>query len=275
LTLRTLQSPEVSGPDWPRRLLAVLLRIVVAAASCAVLVAFCVAYVDRPVATWVHENLGDARFAFFRMAMGGFPLPIGPFSFMAGPAELLRRFAGFVPLGLAVAVAAGLRMTRRRSIAIALSLGVVLAVQVNGELKGIFGRTWPESWMGDNPSWIRDGWFGFHPFHGGVAFSSFPSGHTTVITTLATLLWIVWPRLRVLWATLVVVVVVGLLGANYHFVSDIIGGFYLGIGVGLATAALLLPTTTRLVSAGTAAASPPPAPERRPAPRVVAGGRRR
>jgi hypothetical protein len=40
-----------------------------------------------------------------------------------------------------------------------------------------FGRTWPESWLGDNPSWIRDDVFGFFPFHGGRGWESFPSGH--------------------------------------------------------------------------------------------------
>jgi membrane-associated phospholipid phosphatase len=267
---QTLQYPEAAAPAWPRRLLMLLLRMAAAAASCAVLVAFCVAFVDRPVATWVHAHLGDARFAFFHAPLGRFTLPIGPFSFMAGPAEALRRLAGFVPLGLAIGVACGLRLSRRVSTVLTLSLGVVVAVQVNSELKGVFGRAWPESWIGDNPSWVRDGYFGFFPFHGGVGWASFPSGHTTVITALATMLWIVWPRFRPVWVALVALVVTGLLGANYHFVSDIIGGLYLGTGVGLATATLLLPRNLRPPPPGMSGSGP----ERRSAARPRARARR-
>ena len=58
--------------------------------------------------------------------------------------------------------------------------------------KGLFGRTWPESWLGNNPSWIRDGVFRFFPFHGGAGLGFlFPLGHAAVITATATLLWVV------------------------------------------------------------------------------------
>jgi membrane-associated phospholipid phosphatase len=72
-----------------------------------------------------------------------------------------------------------------------------------------FGRTWPESWQGDNPSWVRDGVFGFFPFHGGSGFGAFPSGHTTAFGTPVTILWLVWPKLRVVWVLLVAIVVIG------------------------------------------------------------------
>ncbi len=100
--------------------------------------------------------------------------------------------------------------------------------------------------MGDNLSWIRDGVFGFFPFHQGPGWGSFPSGHTAVITTTATILWLVWPELRIVWV--VASVVVGLIGANYHFVSDIIGGLYLGVAIGLGMAALTLSPNDRLLS---------------------------
>jgi len=112
-------------------------------------------------------------------------------------------------------------------------VSVFAANEINSFLKGLFGRTWPESWLGDNPSWIRDGVFGFFPFHGGLAWTSFPSGHTTTITATAAILWVVCPELKVAWAALVAVVVTGLIAGNYHFVSDVIAGLYLGAGIGL------------------------------------------
>jgi membrane-associated phospholipid phosphatase len=217
----------------------VLLRILIAAASCAALVGLSVWLIDRPVASWVHEHLGDSRFAWLRMSYEGYLLPIGPFSLMAGPAEALRPLTLTVLVLLALAAAAGWHPKKRGRIVLAISLSIQVALAMNKSAKSVFGRTWPESWRGDNPSWIRDGVFGFFPFHGGPNWGSFPSGHTTVITTAATLLWLVWPELRLLWAALVATVVTGLIGANYHFVSDVIGGVYLGLAVGLGGAGLM------------------------------------
>jgi membrane-associated phospholipid phosphatase len=237
-----------TGSLWalPRSLGKPLLRILVAAASCAVLVGVSARLIDRPVATWVHEHLGDARFAWLRMSYEGHLLPIGPFSLMAGPAEALRPLALVALVLLALAAAAGWHPKRRGRTVLALSLSILVALAINRAAKGVFGRTWPESWLGDNPSWIRDGVFGFFPFHGGPGWGSFPSGHTAVITTLATLLWIVWPELRILWTALVALVVTGLIGANYHFVSDIIGGIYLGLASGLGAVGLMFAPNDRV-----------------------------
>jgi hypothetical protein len=49
-----------------------------------------------------------------------------------------------------------------------------------------------------------------------------------------------------LWVAAVAIVTVGLIGGNYHFVSDIIGGGYLGVAVGLGMAALMLSPKDRL-----------------------------
>jgi membrane-associated phospholipid phosphatase len=220
-----------------------LLRIASAAVSCAFLVIVSVRLIDRPVATWVHEHLGDARFAWLRLYRDGHLLPVGPFSFMAGPAEAIGPLALLALVLLALAATAGWRPIGHWRSVLALCLSVVVTLPVNHEIKSVFGRTWPESWLGDNPSWIRDGVFEFSPFHGGQGWDSFPSGHTSIITTAATLLWLLWPELRILWATIVAMVVAGLIGGNYHFVSDIIGGLYLGVAIGLGSAGLMLSTS--------------------------------
>jgi membrane-associated phospholipid phosphatase len=182
----------------------------------------------------------------FKASYDGHLLVIGPFSLMASPAQALGPFAVFVLAILAVAAAAGWGPKMRGRIVLALILSIFAAMEINSVAKSVFGRTWPESWLGDNPSWIRDGVFGFFLFHGGPGWASFPSGHTTVITTPATLLWIVWPELRIVWATTVAVVIAGLIGANYHFVSDIIGGLFLGAAIGLGIARLMLSPKDRL-----------------------------
>jgi membrane-associated phospholipid phosphatase len=217
-----------------------LLWIAGAAATCAVSVAFTAALIDRPVANWVHAHLGDERFEWFKATYGDHLLSFGPFSLMASPAEAVQPLAVAVFAVLAVFAAAGWRLGTRARIVLGLCLSVFAAIEISSLAKHIFGRTWPESWLGDNPSWIRDGVYGFFPFHGGTGWGSFPSGHTTVITTIATILWLVWPERRIVWGALVAIVAVGLVSANYHFVSDIIGGLYLGVGIGLATVRLTL-----------------------------------
>jgi hypothetical protein len=45
-------------------------------------------------------------------------------------------------------------------------------------------------------------------------------------------LWVAYPKLRPLWALMVLAVVIGLIGADYHFVSDIVAGGFLGASTG-------------------------------------------
>ena len=49
---------------------------------------------------------------------------------------------------------------------------------------------------------------------------------------VVSVLWICYPRWRVLYAVAVAVVVVGLIGADYHFLSDIIAGGFIGTTTG-------------------------------------------
>jgi membrane-associated phospholipid phosphatase len=133
-------------------------------------------------------------------------------------------------------------------IALALCFSVLAAIPINGYLKSVFGRTWPESWMGHNPSWIRDGLYGFFPFHEGEGWRAFPSGHTMAIAAFASVLYVALPKLRPACAAFVALVVIGLIGGNYHFVSDTIAGLYFGAGIGLGTAALVLSPTAEIGS---------------------------
>jgi membrane-associated phospholipid phosphatase len=108
------------------------------------------------------------------------------------------------------------------------------------ELKWAFGRTWPETWIraSPNPSYFGNGTYGFFPFHGGQGYASFPSGHTTAITAFAGAVWILWPKLRWLALALALAVAIGLLGADYHWLSDIIAGAIVGGSTGIAAARL-------------------------------------
>jgi membrane-associated phospholipid phosphatase len=142
-------------------------------------------------------------------------------------------------LGLAgaafAAVFRGWRPGERGRTLIAGGLAILVSAEFKELLKYLFGRTWPETWIANNPSWITNQAYGFHLLHGGEGWSSFPSGHTTLMASLAAVIWLRLPRLRWLAVTLVAVVALGLWGSDYHFVGDIIAGAFLGsaCGVGL------------------------------------------
>ena len=118
----------------------------------------------------------------------------------------------------------------------ALSLGISDILE--NWCKYAFGRTWPETWVQDNPSLIRDGIHNFNLFHGGPGFAAFPSGHMVAICAITSVFWLKYPRVRPVCAICIGAVFIGLLGANYHFVSDLIAGGCLGFSVGWVIVAL-------------------------------------
>jgi len=72
---------------------------------------------------------------------------------------------------------------------------------------------------------------GFDFFHGKVQSSLFPSGHMAITCALLSVLWIYFPRLKILWFLLGLITALSLLFTNNHYLSDIISGTFLGIGL--------------------------------------------
>ncbi len=175
------------------------------------------------MAYFVHDRLRDYR-AFFdvvaQLPKGVGPLAIGC-TVILGMAALMRR-----------------RLSNFQITIVLSALSLAVSDILENWLKFTFGRTWPESWVQDNPSFIRDGVHNFNPFHGGPGFAAFPSGHMTAMCAMASVFWICYPRFRVFYAVCVGAVVIGQIGANYHFISDIIAGGFLGVSVGWMITAL-------------------------------------
>lgn len=112
-----------------------------------------------------------------------------------------------------------------------LAHSIVIASFFKDVLKLIFGRYWPETFVFNNLSLLRNNVYGFAWFHGDVVYGSFPSGHTTTIVAASTVLWFTYPRWRWVYVLLVILVIIGLIGLDYHFVSDVIAGGFLGWAV--------------------------------------------
>lgn len=177
---------------------------------------FAYEWADRPVAFFFHKTVARPE-TFARLTYA--PDPMVPLAVIV-----------FVILGLINL--SGRALSRLQNCALLCSLSVIVAELTKIHLKLAFGRTWPDTFRDNNPSFLRDGVYGFNFFHGGHAYASFPSGHTAVTCAVISVLWIYYPAWRWLYVLAVLAVAVGLIGANYHFVSDVIAGGFVGVSTG-------------------------------------------
>ena len=92
-------------------------------------------------------------------------------------------------------------------------------------LKYVFGRCNTRRWA------IEPAEYGFYWFQRRPMCDGFPSGHMVVMVTLLAALWRFYPRTRPYCLAAAVLLAVALVVTNYHFVSDVVAGAYLGVAV--------------------------------------------
>jgi len=179
-------------------------------------VVVCYFFVDRPVAWFVHDH----RFY--------------PDDFLHWPPRVSDWLSYLVVVGI-VAVAVWRLWQpggRLQTLLLAIAANLVATAAIKTLLKGLFGRNWPETWN-KKPSLIANGDYGFHPFHFGRDYQSFPSGHAAATFAVISILWLSRPRWRWLYATIGGMVCVALVGLNYHFAGDVLAGAMLGSVTGV------------------------------------------
>ena len=179
-----------------------------------------VTWFDKPVATWVHDIFGSHHFG--RLARS--------------PSIPLLSAVIFVIYGFAAIL--GRRFSKLEIPVLVCTVSLLATEVIKDQLKFAFGRTWPDSWATGILSFIHDNQFGFHFFHGGRSFESFPSGHAAAVAAVMSVLWIMFPRLRAGCAICMVAADLGLVLSNLHFISDVVVGTFVGISGGLFTVAL-------------------------------------
>jgi membrane-associated phospholipid phosphatase len=210
-----VQAQKISA----RRPSAPLQNFCIGLAITAVASIVCYFWLDQPIALFLHRNIADKTvFVWLQRLPVTFPLLSSLILAWCGLWTLLDR-----PL------------SRVQSVALTCSISFISTSLINHQLKYAFGRTWPNTWIENNASLIQNGVFGFNPFHGGPGFASFPSGHAAAICSVMTVLWWSYPSWRPIYAACVAAVAVGLIGANYHFLSDILIGVFVGTSVGYIT----------------------------------------
>ncbi len=194
--------------DLPR-----LKRIGISLLLCIGLVLVGYFYIDRPVAWFAYDH-HLRRFVWLKY----FTYLPDLLVFAATPILLLSPLAISLPR---------LRGRWPRTL-FTMSLSLSVAVFIKNALKSLFGRAWPETWINHNLSLIHNHVYGFFWFQNSQAYHSFPSGHTTVTFAAMSVLWLSLPQWRWFAALICLLVIIGLLGMDYHFFSDIVAGAFLG-----------------------------------------------
>jgi membrane-associated phospholipid phosphatase len=181
-------------------------------ACVATAVVACVIWLDRPIALLAYEWFGRHRAVQHLSGTPGFfgPLVVLAFAVLLVRSFLARRF------GTADIVANLCIIT------------LAIAEPLKGWLKFVFGRTWPAY---GQPSFIFEAAYGFHPFHGGPDFESFPSGHSAAVCAVAMILWTYLPIIRAFCAATVAAILAALVAGDFHFLSDVIAGAFVGISL--------------------------------------------
>jgi lipid A 4'-phosphatase len=191
-----------------------LKHFMVVSAGAALAFAYALAFLDRPLADFAH---------------GAGPFWQGVFRFITG-------FGIATPYLVVAAVAAGLHFVvagvvkkrhRKAQILSAWRAGFVfLAVAVSGLIadliKPVAGRARPGLFFTEHVSGFT--WFGPR-----AGYWSFPSGHSVTAAALAFALCVIYPRWRWAWIAAALLIGVSRIGLDQHHLSDVIGGFYIGL----------------------------------------------
>jgi len=180
----------------------------------AILIFISVNFVDRPVLRYVihHRRFADL------------------YELMATPSLLPLPMSIIYLIIFAFGKLSGRPQNAGTNLYLTVSMATIVANSAKDELKFIIGRPWPSEWL-------STGVYHLQPFTDSAFFGGFPSGHTTYIAAPMFVLWFRVPQYRPLWMALIASVMIGLVGYGFHFVGDVIGGFFLGMAVAAATVA--------------------------------------
>lgn len=181
-----------------------------------------VQWIDRPIALWIFDAFGGRRIPT-QTADRIFSIPF-------------VTTIVFVIFGI-IAIT-GRRFSKLEATIAMCAISTLASTVIKDQLKFVFGRTWPDTWGPGIVSFVRDNVYGFHFFQSGKSFESFPSGHAAVAAAVLSVIWILFPNLRVFCTIGLIAVDIGLVALNLHFLSDVVAGSFVGVSTGLFTVAL-------------------------------------
>ena len=181
-----------------------------------------VQWIDRPIALWIFDVFGGRRIPT-QTADRIFSIPL---------------ITTIVFVICEIIAIMGRRVSKLEAAIAMCAISTLATTVIKDQLKFAFGRTWPDTWGPGIMSFVRDNVYGFHFFQSGKSFESFPSGHAAVAAAVLSVIWILFPNLRVFCTIGLIAVDIGLVALNLHFLSDVVAGSFVGISAGLFTVAL-------------------------------------
>ena|SRR5579863_6333031 len=189
---------------------------------CTAAVGFCVAFVDRPLALFFDAHVRHTELWIW------LDLALEPF-LLAVAAALIFLFA------CGIWLISGRSLRPWTEIPFLCSWSAIAAVGSEIILKRVFGRGWAD------PTFIRDHLYGFRLLHGQPHWDAFPSGTASVSVAILAVLWMLKPRWRAVGVAIVFLPAAAVVVMNYHWLSDVIAGAFLGVSIGWSTVRLLHP----------------------------------
>ena len=225
------------------------------------LVAIVVAYlfVDRPLCQFIYDTTLplELNHMIFQMVGGSAVVsdslvsnvPVISDYVPPGHRSLIRLIVewpvlmrGLSPFLLLAAVL--MRPGRIKDLLILLGLSILFTFILKNDLKWIFSRDWPLTWIHNNPSWISNRVYGFEWFRGDIfqyddRTGSFPSGHTAVAFATLLPIGLIYRKALPFCIFLATLEGLFLIVFNYHFLSDVLAGALVGITCTLALTTVL------------------------------------
>jgi membrane-associated phospholipid phosphatase len=190
-------------------------------AVCVVALPLCVVYWDRSIAEFFNNHFRyTGAWAWLNRALLPFPLVVVA--------------AMFFLFGAAGWRLTGREIQRSMETPLLCSWAAMWGLAAERIFKGIFGRPGPVLYFYMHR-------YEFEWVHANLRWDSFPSGTAILAMALAAVVWMRHPRLRVLAVALTVPLLCGVIVANWHWLSDVIAGAFLGVTIGWATVILLGP----------------------------------
>jgi len=182
----------------------------------------------------VSINLLDVRLALYiKQELHSFPFFRKTFSYIPNllPLAVLIGTAGMWILFIRIQSRGRLHHARFLKLA---ATAVPVAYFVKMLLQYVFGRTNIKAWLSSGKP-LQFAWF--TPLSQSPCF---PSGHMTVFSAFFVAVWYYYPRCRPIAAIALLALASALILTNYHFLSDIIAGFFCGVLVTTVVGRLLL-----------------------------------
>src|SRR5262245_29167703 len=100
-------------------------------------------WLDRPIALIAHEQSRPYDLFTKLTYVPGVILPVVSIAFAV----------------IALRALNGKALAKLPTVAVLAAASLAIAIAIKDQLKFAFGRTWPETWVRNNPSFIRDGVF--------------------------------------------------------------------------------------------------------------------